>query len=50
VPYALFAALAGWMFWKIALVPGGQPIGALDRVFGKVGSLLRGLFVRKVPA
>jgi lipopolysaccharide export system permease protein len=50
VPYALFAALSAWMFYKIALVPGGQPIGALDRAFGKLGGLLRGLLVRRAPA
>ncbi len=50
IPYALFAALSAWMFYKIALVPGGQPIGALDRAFGKLGAWARGLFVRRAPA
>lgn len=50
VPYALFAALSAWMFWKIALVPGGQPIGALDRAFGKAGAAVRRLFTRGRPA
>lgn len=45
-PFALFAALVFWMFYQIAYVPGGQPIGAIDRVFGKlakaIGRLLPG--------
>jgi lipopolysaccharide export system permease protein len=31
----LFAAMILWMFYVIAYVPGGQPIGALERAFGK---------------
>ena len=30
-PFTLFAALICWMFYQIAYVPGGQPIGALER-------------------
>lgn len=45
-PFALFAGLVFWMFYQIAYVPGGQPIGAIDRVFGKlakaIGKLLPG--------
>jgi lipopolysaccharide export system permease protein len=37
VPFALFAALIMWMYWTLAYKPGGQPIGALERVFSKVG-------------
>ena len=36
-PFLLFAALVGWMFYTIAYVPDGQPIGALERVAGKAG-------------
>ena len=36
VPFALFAALILWMYRVIAHVPGGEPIGALERVFEKV--------------
>ena len=32
VPFAVFAALICWMYYTIAYVPGGQPIGALERV------------------
>lgn len=35
VPFALFAALILWMYHTLAHVPGGQPIGALERFFGK---------------
>jgi len=34
-PWTLFAALIVWMFYTTAFVPGGQPIGALERGFGK---------------
>ncbi len=37
VPFALFAALIVWMYWTLAHKPGGQPIGALERGFSKLG-------------
>ncbi len=37
-PAAVFAVLTLWMFRTIAFVPGGQPIGALERVFAKLGA------------
>ena len=43
VPYLLFAALAVWMYYTIAHVPGGQPIGALERVAATAAQKLRGL-------
>jgi len=36
VPFALFAALILWMYYTIAYVPGGQPIGTLERWFAKM--------------
>ncbi|WP_197420515.1 LPS export ABC transporter permease LptF [Sphingomonas sp. CCH5-D11] len=30
-PFAIFAALIIWMYYTLAYVPGGQPIGALER-------------------
>ncbi len=36
VPFAIFAALVLWMYHTVAYVPGGQPIGALERVFAKI--------------
>ena len=45
VPFALFAALVLWMYRTIAYVPGGQPIGGLERVAGKAVSLI----TRRLP-
>jgi lipopolysaccharide export system permease protein len=42
-PFALFAALILWMYWTLAHKPGGQPIGALERVFAKAGGAIRRL-------
>jgi lipopolysaccharide export system permease protein len=47
VPFALFAALIVWMYWRVAYVPGGQAIGGLERGFAKLGKALRKLFGRK---
>jgi len=44
VPFSLFAALIGWMYWTIAYVPGGQPIGALERFAKTVGVAVVRLF------
>ncbi len=51
-PFALFAALVFWMFYQIAYVPGGQPIGAIDRVAAKLGKVIGKLLPgrRKVRA
>lgn len=46
VPFALFAALIVWMFYTLAFVPGGQPIGGLERVFGKLASVFKRWFQR----
>ena len=43
VPFLLFAALAIWMYYVVAHVPGGQPIGALERVAAKAAQKIRGL-------
>ena len=42
-PFAVFAALILWMYWTLAHQPGGQPIGALERAFGKAAKALAGL-------
>ena len=44
VPFAVFAGLILWMYHVIAHVPGGQPIGALERVAEKAGKMLRKIF------
>ena len=36
VPFAVFAGLVLWMYHQVAYVPGGQPIGAIERVFDKL--------------
>ncbi len=43
VPFALFAALILWMYYQIAYVPGGQPIGSLEKAFAKSGVWIKGL-------
>ncbi|AJA07666.1 permease [Sphingopyxis fribergensis] len=43
VPYLLFAALAIWMYYVVAHVPGGQPIGALERVAAKAAAKIRAM-------
>ena len=47
VPFAQFAALIVWMYWRVAYVPGGQAIGGLERAFAKVSAAFRKLFGRK---
>ncbi|MEN2785671.1 LPS export ABC transporter permease LptF [Sphingomonas qilianensis] len=44
-PFVLFAALVGWMFYTIAYVPDGQPIGGLERVAGKMAKWI----ARRMP-
>ncbi|MBI0476327.1 LptF/LptG family permease [Sphingomonas sp. MA1305] len=44
-PFLIFAGLILWMYYTIAYVPGGQPIGAIERAFGKVGKVI----VRYIP-
>lgn len=40
VPFTLVAALMIWMYWTLAHKPGGQPIGALERAFSRLGKLI----------
>ncbi|WOE75705.1 LPS export ABC transporter permease LptF [Alterisphingorhabdus coralli] len=42
-PFILFAGLIIWMYYQVSHVPGGQPIGALERFFAKSGSFLKGM-------
>jgi lipopolysaccharide export system permease protein len=48
VPFLGFLALSLWLYRILAYVPGGQPIGALDRFFARLGALLSGLAARLV--
>jgi lipopolysaccharide export system permease protein len=43
LPFLLFAALILWMYYIVAYVPGGQPIGALERGFAKLGGLFKSM-------
>ncbi|QLC23323.1 LPS export ABC transporter permease LptF [Parasphingopyxis sp. CP4] len=47
IPFGLFAALIIWMYYHIAYVPGGQPIGALEKGFSKMAQLVRRIFLRR---
>jgi lipopolysaccharide export system permease protein len=40
VPFGLVTLLILWMYWTLAHKPGGQPIGALERAFAKLGKAL----------
>lgn len=44
LPFLLFAGLIWWLYWQLAHVPGGQPIGALERVFAKASAAVRRWF------
>lgn len=47
IPFILFAGLIVWMYYHIAYVPGGQPIGALEKGFAKLAQLVRRIFLRR---
>src|SRR5205085_5255298 len=47
LPFLLFAGLMVWMYWTLAHKPGGQPIGALERVFAKVSKPFKRMFRRR---
>lgn len=42
-PFIVFAALILWMFYTVSYVPGGQPIGALERFFARSGGFIKGM-------
>jgi len=44
VPFLLFSAVVWWMYHTLAHVPGGQPIGALERLAAKVSAQVRRWF------
>jgi lipopolysaccharide export system permease protein len=48
LPFIGFIALSLWMYRTLAYVPGGQPIGALDRWSSKIGAAVSGLAARLV--
>ncbi|MCW2336220.1 lipopolysaccharide export system permease protein [Sphingobium sp. B2D3A] len=42
-PFLIFAGIIAWLYYQTAYVPGGQPIGALDRQFAKLLGLFKSL-------
>ena len=46
-PFVLFAALVVWMYHRVAHVPGGQAIGALESAFAKLSKRIGKLFARR---
>ena len=46
-PFALFAVLIVWMYWRVAFVPGGQAIGALEIWFDKLAKRIGKIFGRR---
>jgi lipopolysaccharide export system permease protein len=49
-PFLIFSGLMVWMYWTLAHKPGGQPIGALERLFARISKRVRALFRRRAPA
>ena len=47
LPFTLFAALIFWMYYRVAYVPGGQPIGALESAFAKLTKVIGKIFRRR---
>jgi len=45
-PFAVFAGIIAWMYWTIAYVPGGQPIGALEKFASTLAKSLTRLLDR----
>jgi lipopolysaccharide export system permease protein len=48
-PFLLFGGLIFWMFWTLAYKPGGQPIGALERLFARIAKLFGKIVRRRDP-
>ncbi|HYD25356.1 MAG TPA: LptF/LptG family permease [Croceibacterium sp.] len=46
-PFVLVGALIGWMYFRVAFVPGGQAIGALESAYAKLMKRIRALLRRR---
>ena len=46
-PFVVVAALIIWMYYRVAYVPGGQAIGALEKVFANLGGAIKRLIWRR---
>ena len=42
-PFVLFAGLIVWMYYRVAFVPGGQAIGALESAFARLARMVKAL-------
>ena len=47
MPFVLFGLLIGWMYYRVAFVPGGQAIGALESAYAKIARRVRKLWRRR---
>jgi lipopolysaccharide export system permease protein len=48
-PFVVFSLLILWMYWRVAYVPGGQAIGALEKFATTLGKRVTALFDRRKP-
>jgi lipopolysaccharide export system permease protein len=48
LPFAAFFALTLWLYRILAYVPGGQPIGGLERLVARIVALVQGIAARFV--
>lgn len=48
-PFVIFSLLILWMYWRVAYVPGGQAIGALEKFATNLGKRVTSLFDRRKP-
>ncbi len=46
-PFAVFAVMIVWMYYRVAYVPGGQAIGWLERLSANIAKRLRKLMQRR---
>lgn len=46
-PFVVFAALIAWMYYRVAYVPGGQAIGALESAYAKIARKLKAVLKRR---
>nr|WP_166179228.1 LptF/LptG family permease [Altererythrobacter segetis] len=46
-PFALFSLLIVWMFYRVAYVPGGQAIGALETAYARLAKQVKRLWQRR---
>jgi lipopolysaccharide export system permease protein len=49
-PFTVFAILIGWMYWRVAYVPGGQAIGWLERLASNTTKAFKSFFNRHPSA